>query len=123
MTDKEINIAIAEACGWQWRVGIYQNCRGLFHPDDEYLKSCECTKEQMVNLPISSDCAKRVPDYCNDLNAMHEAENTLNEEQKEKYFFNLMCVFGNWPKAIQANARHRAEAFLRALGKWKESAK
>ena len=79
---------------------------------------------EKINIAIAKACKVQSPsvrydDYCDDLNAMHEAEKILNEEQKEKYFFNLMCVFGNWPKAIQATAKQRAEAFLRALGKWK----
>ncbi len=62
-------------------------------------------------------CAK---DYCNDLNAMHEAEKTLNNGQIEIY-----CGFlhkknhGVW-WGTHVTARQRAEAFLRTLGKWEE---
>jgi hypothetical protein len=58
------------------------------------------------------------PDYTEDLNAMHEAEKVLNQKQKEDYFFIILNFYGNWPKAIQATADQRAEAFLRAVGKW-----
>ena len=97
MTNEQINKAIAEACGWKPTTdgGICWDCNGA---------------------PIVT-----LPDYCNDLNAMHEAEKSLSEEQKEEYFYYLVCVFGNWPKAIQANAHQRAEAFLRTIGKWEES--
>ena len=62
-------------------------------------------------------------DYCINLNAMHEAEKMLTDEQ---------CVFIRVhlrerlePHAASrytwhATARQRAEAFLRTLGKWEE---
>jgi len=59
-----------------------------------------------------------LPNYTEDLNAMHEAEKVLNQKQKEDYFFIILNFYGNWPKAIQATADQRAEAFLRAVGKW-----
>jgi hypothetical protein len=64
-----------------------------------------------------------VPDYCNDLNAMAEAENTLNDDQQYEYAYvlddlikNRSCEFD----LIHASARMRAEAFVRTIGKWKE---
>ena len=104
MTNKQINIAIAEACGWHDCSFISGECSGL--------------RKDITSL---NGRYEPIPDYCNDLNAMHEAEKSLSEEQKEEYFYYLVCVFGNWPKAIQANARQRAEAFLRTIGKWEES--
>ena len=86
-------IAIAEACGWK------PDKRGLgwLSPHGYYAPE---------------------PDYLNDLNAMHEAEKVLNQEQKEDYFFIIFNFYGNWPKAIQATAAQRARAFLRVIGKW-----
>ena len=86
-------IAIAEACGWK------PDKRGLgwLSPHGYYAPE---------------------PDYLNDLNAMHEAEKILNQEQKEDYFFIIFNFYGNWPKAIQATAAQRARAFLRVIGKW-----
>ena len=116
MTDEKINIAIAEACGWTC-CGKVEGCKPHGYPPDIRKPT---TRELLDGTgPLPWD----IPNYCDDLNSMHEAEKILNEEQKEKYFFNLMCVFGNWPKAIQATAKQRAEAFLRTLGKWKEAAK
>lgn len=113
MTNEQINIAIAEACGYEWRVGIYGNCRGLFHPDDNYLKEQPCL--DMV-LPISSDCAKKVPNYCNDLNAMHEAEKYIMDESSILYKEELEKVSCIW----HSTAKQKAIAFLKAIGKWKE---
>ncbi len=107
MTNKQINIAIAEACGW------------------ELLEDGSCrTKIHGLNF-----CAK-VADYCNDLNAMHEAEKALDndfrfsvvlyhqliplEDQYEDH--TITWLIAN--RLIKATARQRAEAFLRAIGKW-----
>jgi hypothetical protein len=62
-----------------------------------------------------------IPDYLNDLNAMHEAEKALTSEQLEVY-----CNILHKPNhgvywAIHATASQRAEAFLRTIGKWEES--
>ena len=92
MTNEQINQAIAEACGW----------------------------------PISDNPPKGFyPDYCADLNAMHEAEKTLAPKSSNSFSENwwnyckLVRVNGA-NEAIHATARQRAEAFLRALGKWEE---
>lgn len=63
---------------------------------------------------------KGAKDYCNDLNAMHEAEAVLTERQFLSYAFALNDIDGSlW--GIRATARQRAEAFLRTMGKWEEA--
>ena len=62
-----------------------------------------------------------LPDFLHDLNAMHEAEKVLTNEQLEVY-----CNILHKPNhgvywAIHATASQRAEAFLRTIGKWEES--
>lgn len=96
MNDEEINIAIAEACGWK------------ICPFGEPLQ------------PKTWRSALDLPDYCRDLNAMHEAEKTLNGTAMRVYEALLNPDDGF---AIHANARQRAEAFIRTIGKWKEGAK
>ena len=70
-------------------------------------------------------CAK---DYCADLNAMHEAEKVLKGyEQIHTYVWHLNNR-KDWETdhklmEVHISARDRAEAFLRALGKWEEVAK
>ena len=62
-------------------------------------------------------------DYCSDLNAMHEAEKTLTEEQCVFVRLHLRERLENYPASRytwHATARQRAEAFLRTLGKWEE---
>ena len=65
--------------------------------------------------------------YCNDLNAMHEAEKVLNKEQVREYqtcMYDMACeidnICGRW-MPYSATARYRAEAFLKMLGKWEEA--
>ncbi len=55
----------------------------------------------------------KLPDYLNDLNAMHEAEKVLQGEQLTEYVERWV----EW----NSTAAQRAEAFLRTLGPWKDS--
>jgi hypothetical protein len=59
-----------------------------------------------------------LPNYCNDLNAMHEAEKVLNSEQWVAYGKELSRL-GVFPM-VHANAKERTEAFLRTFEKWKD---
>ena len=100
MTPEVQRIAIAEACGWT-------SCR-IIHGDP---------MGYPVNVP---DQLIVIPNYLNDLNAMHEAEKGLTNEQLEVY-----CNILHKPNhgvywAIHATASQRAEAFLRTIGKWEE---
>lgn len=65
-------------------------------------------------------CDSCHPDWCNDLNAMHEAEKVLRE--KELLFEYGMHISNShhYEYLLRATARERAEAFLRTLGKWEE---
>jgi hypothetical protein len=99
MTDEQINAAIADACGW------VPDCdRGI------------CW-DQNGNAIITC------PNYCADLNAMHEAEKVLTDEQCVFVRLHLRERLENHPASRyswNATARQRAEAFLRTLGKWEE---
>jgi|688.fasta_scaffold2122057_2 hypothetical protein len=67
-----------------------------------------------------------IPDYLNDLNAMHEAEKILTHEQRIDHMEWLgMCSDDYGYKAwayVHADAAQRAEAFLRTIGKWENTA-
>ncbi len=86
MTNEQINIAIAKACGWE---------REFYDLLD-------------------------IPDYCNDLNAMHEAESSM-PHPSYFYQFNLTELCGGENRIYRASAAQRAEAFLRTFGKWEET--
>jgi hypothetical protein len=108
MTNEQINIAIAELCGWT---------------DCVYVESLKLTKgfPPPNNPPIYGTYENgmvQLPNYLNDLNAMHEAEKMLNSEQWVAYGKELSRL-GVFPM-VHANAKERTEAFLRTFGKWKE---
>ncbi len=93
MTDEQINIAIAEHCGWT-NIGPYYRWRNV-----------EGFREPL-------------PDYRNDLNAMHEAEKHLNTKALWETYKEHML---NWmTEPVCATARQKSEAFLRTVGKWEE---
>ena len=68
---------------------------------------------------VNGDNEGPFPDYCNDLNAMHEAEKVLLSGYWLRYCECLTYLLGKSVYAsVHAKARDRAEAFLRTLGKW-----
>jgi len=74
-----------------------------------------------------------VPDYLNDLNAMHQAEKLMitTHPRFKKYFGNqsatwfeayesVLEMICGYSSAIIATAAQRAEAFLKTLGLWED---
>lgn len=131
MTPEAQRIAIAEVCGWI-------DIRQVQLPDGR--------GEGWIGRN-GSHIFKDLPDYPNDLNAMHEAEEVLSMEQRRQNILNLRYViFGSWPSRLDiewqlkqaeiggvdagmydhgfcavllaATAAQRAEALLRTLDKW-----
>ena len=90
-------IRIAEACGWH------------------------CNQFGLWGIDFADGVSGSPPDYLNDLNAMHEAEKVLTAEQRRSYvnrIFNLPV--SECESNTFATAAQRAEAFLRAIGKWED---
>ena len=117
MTDEQINAAIAEACGWT-------DVHFSLAATDEW-----STERRVVGMPPKHCTHDVAPNYCTDLNAIHEAEKTLTREQVREYqchMYDMACEIavtqGRW-MPYSATARYRAEAFLKALGKWEEVTK
>ena len=108
MKPEQQRVAIAEACGWR----LFSQFKNLWAPPRSV---------------VEYDCdAYPLPDYLNDLNAMHEVEKVLTPEQLVDYCaFRLRAATGEGCvtdyKMIRATATQRAEAFLRTIGKWEES--
>ena len=112
MTDTEQNIAVAEACGWEIKP-LAENGPLVWWLRDE-------PKYYGDDPPI---------DYGTDLNAMHEAEKVLTVAQRVTYKYQIGVVMSggsvgraipDWWLIHEATAAQRREAFLRAIGKWKE---
>lgn len=57
-------------------------------------------------------------DWCNDLNAMHIAEEHLKAHQL--WAMARLIEVNTERYCFRATARQRAEAFLRVVGKWEE---
>lgn len=105
MTNEQINQAIAKACGWRKEDGVYMWT----------VNRIDCTCPELW-------------DWCNDLNAMHDAESMLQRKGPEFSQILLELVseaagvgvqyaYGSFAH-VHAPARLRAEAFLLTLGKW-----
>jgi len=122
-------IAIAEACGWHIRTDA--PFKYLCRPGDVSGAACglHLTDEQIWPLFFELDeCGPSyvIPSYLTDLNAMHEAEKVLTEEQRIAYSDCTYCIArkaqketGKWGW-ISLTAAQRAEAFLRTIGKWED---
>ncbi len=110
-------IKIAEACGWK----IIDFNRGDKLPDVVPSKTTYWDKERKYK-PYPA-----IPDYLNDLNAMHEAEKQIPKNLQPAYWC-LLCSLNSgeivaygYFYAVHKTAAQRAEAFLRTLNLWEES--
>lgn len=109
MIPEQQRIATAEACGWTI-------CGTFSFPDES---------GNVYRHPTKAFCATPgcLPDYLNDLNAMHEAELTLSDDQYRAWHWNLATIRNeedrNCCRCKSAPAAQRAEAFLKTLGLWK----
>ena len=120
MKPEQQRIAIAEACGW---MNLWETEVGDWRGD---------SPQGLGDYNI--------PNYLNDLNAMHEAEKWLFASNighyERRYAMLLSSVVSNYGEpfeeyapdglrdicdCIHATAAHRAEAFLRLLGLWEPS--
>ena len=116
MNPEQQRIAIAEACGLTNVAPMI--VKNVKHEGDD------------ITVGIWSDDGW-VPQYLNDLNAMHEAEKVLFPvEVDDLYGSDLVKEYGdilqhlccgNPGGIMRATASQRAEAFLRTIGKWEEA--
>ena len=116
MSDEQINIAIAEACGYEW-VSNGWGCRFLGSPTERSFGPD-------TQSPLCEDAYDSAPNYCNDLNAMHEAEKIiLNDLKTWRQYVDLIRVQSakSVNPIFHLTARQRAEAFLRTIGKWEDA--
>lgn len=109
MNTEDQRIEIAKSCGWK-NINLREFLPGAIP----------------IGTPPNCDgVLKPLPDYLNDLNAMHEAEKMLKGEERNFYYWTLgtLCARGVPPrdqriKFITATASQRAEAFLFVIKKW-----
>ena len=135
MNDEEINRAIAEHLGWKWwaveKGGWYYRQGGAGYTNriegaGRYTEA-DARKELVRGEPMGVHPIPP-PNYCGDLNAMHEAEKTLLADADTGYQYDMelngVCECWedgvmNYMKLWHSTARQRAEAFLRTVGKWR----
>jgi hypothetical protein len=117
MTPEQQRIAIAEACGW---TDIRRPCDSNYH--DLPTDTLRILYGQVCGIPpgwVHSQNSRPLPDYLNDLNAMHEAEKMLDGSQIDQYKHRLCVLVTDKERISQsATAAQRAEAFLRTLNLW-----
>lgn len=121
MNQEQKRIRIAESRGWTdvRRTRMF-GC-GLVLRGFEHFKN--------AGVPVST--RENIPDYFGDLNACHELENTLTEEQFDMFqkgLANLVDgapfeLYRHWSdvggfRTVSAEAALRAEAYGKTLGLW-----
>ena len=129
MTPEQQRIAIAKACGWKMHTVAKDDPYTCTHCGIHY--SPMIWREwEIPYLWCKKNNETQSPDYLNDLNAMHDAEEVLTNEQDLEYSEALeQVVEGRFVtnnaedmrRLRSATASQRAEAFLRTIGKWEES--
>lgn len=118
-------IAIAEACGTHQVVRLPFDNGTLTHITDENgrIRTIRQIDDGPRNEIYPRDWIP-LADYLNDLNAMHEAEKTLDQMQARLYADHLAesAQDGAWASCHMwhQSAAQRAEAFLRTLNLWTE---
>ena len=126
VTNEEINIEIAEFCGWRKiREQDYQP-----FGTNEYIDG---PSQVWVGIHPESDVDSKeyevIPDYCNNLNAMAEAKNLLTGDKRREFIDYLYEVvkqdkninagpYSVMIEAFYATAKQQAIAFVKTIGKW-----
>ena len=110
MSNDQINAAIAKACGW---TDVHLSVGAMYGFP---------TERKIAGIPPNRFTHNECPNYCTDLNAMHEAEKVLTDDQFkwDPHWVEKLMPETKYRCYLCATARHRAEAFVRSLGKWEE---
>lgn len=117
MSSDEQRIAIAEACGW---VREYADVQTWNAGLNSYKGGYEPIRTMLFRRKEKCFRAENLPDYLADLNAMHEAEIFIRKDH-DVYGLYLQHLNRTAPECrVHASAEQKAEAFLRAIGKWEE---
>jgi hypothetical protein len=125
MNEEQQNIAIAKLMGAKWvksfnrqtpnkAVLVFVEMMSLDYGDEiVYVNESDENFTKVVHA--------HVPDYCNDLNAMHEAEKVL---QHYGAFVDVLAEVTKQPRQgimlVNATAAQRAQAFIKTIAKWEE---
>jgi hypothetical protein len=119
MTPEQQRIKIAEVCGL-FRIMPLRRTTRKGKPDPNGVRLWYCEEHHGGAATYAE-----VPNYPKDLNAMHESEKTLSENDRQKYLDILADAPRNdryltWADSVFATAAQKAEAFLRTINLWEE---
>lgn len=126
MTPEQQQIAIAKACRTTFTelVIVFPNGEVRGRGNTPAFIAEEFRRYQVKGVECSLlEVLATKHDYLSDLNAMHEAVESLRTKDGSEWFDfqrHLMDLCGSTMNCIQAKADYRAEAFLRTLGLWEE---
>jgi hypothetical protein len=117
MTDEEINKTIAEHLGK--KIINLPFIPNKITVDENTVFTKEAVQQWHSVYPRGAS-VNVIPNYCGDLNLIHEAEKMLTDEE---YFDYCRKYLPDAQNAViaqgrTATARQRAEAFLKTVGKW-----
>jgi hypothetical protein len=108
MTDMELRIRIAELVGWR-------ECK----PKGSGFEGSGTFEDDASGLRPEDGLHRKLPHYDSDLNATHELENLMTEEQKYRYdtvLENRTKYHTEPPRwRWNATARQRAEAYVKVM--------
>lgn len=123
MNPNEIRIAVAEELGfehWEAAPGVVYLRRPQKEIRDYWIKC----GDRVTDKPITQAISPEVPNYTSDLNACHEMEKALSDEEWPQYIHHFRTVDGSlYRQFAHKSADEKCEAFLRVRGKWKETPK
>jgi hypothetical protein len=129
MTEEAQRVAIAEFCGWLF---VQMHGSHGYYYFNLPLEKLDTAKRGMIS---GATPFYQLPDYTNDLNAIHEAELHCFKTPSERcnYLCHLENVASRTRKvapdqtidpvtqwACFAEAAQRAEALLRTIGRWED---
>lgn len=118
LTPERKRVLIAEALGFRFEIERKKRKNAftmIFLPNGDR-GSIKAGNDALALELALKDC---VPDYTGSLDAMHEAEKVLSEEQWKQYcvhIFHSTLNDGIWAE-VRATAMQRADAFLLVTGK------
>lgn len=114
MKSEQQNKIIAEYCGWAMKP---EQQNKIIAEYCGWKKSTNCNWEGFWYRKGTRTYQQYCPDFCEDLNLMHEAEKHLHYSMLDSYYENLRdCYTPTWC----APASARAEAFLYTIEQWKD---
>lgn len=115
MTKEKLRLICAELDGWIWNELQVIRPNGTALARHRWMHDTLPNEDQLLNI---------IPNYPEDLNAVHELEEKLTPDNSPKgqisYDNILMRICGSHQACVSAEALQRCEALVKLHGKWEE---